>query len=312
MEFEQYLDCDRQFPWSSQRVAGGNVTVTASFLTATPGTAGLTVSAAPLQSIVVSPAQVLLAPASTVSYQAVGQYSDGIEYLSPAWNSSDTNIVTINASGVATGSHAGTATTTATYQGVTSNAASVVVSQFPLVSISVAPAIANQPPSVPFGVSIPFAATGTFSDGSKQSLTTSATWASSPSAVATVSNANLQQGVATGVTPGQAAITAVFAGQVGSATLTVTNATIMSITVTPTNSSAPPGTPVTFTATGKFSDGTVQNLTTQVAWSSSNATVATISPNGQVSTANVGVTMITATFTQNGVSVSDSTALTVQ
>jgi len=74
----------------------------------------------------------------------------------------------------------------------------------------------------------------------------------------------------------------------------------------------PHGTPVNFTATGTFSDGSVINLTTQVTWSSSNATVATISAIGQANTASAGTTEITATFTQNGVQVSGAANLTVQ
>ena len=289
----------------------GPATITATF-GGQSGTAQLTVSTATLQSITISPATTVLAPASTLNYQAIGTYSDlSTQYLSAiaTWSSSDTTKVTITPhSGVATGQSAGQANITAAYQGVTSNAGAVVVEQFPLVSISILPATA----SVPEGVGIPFTATGTFQDGSTQNLTSSVTWATGQSSVATISNApGQQQGLATGVAPGQSSITAVFAGIVGNASLTVTNATIMSIAITPANPSVTAGTQVSFTATGTFSDGSSVNLTNQVTWSSSNATVATIVSNGQANTAAPGTTTITATFTQNGVSVPGSTILTV-
>ena len=291
----------------------GPATITATFppVTGKSGTAQLTVSTATLQSISVTPLSTLLAPGSTVSYQAVGTYSDTTtQYLSAlaTWSSSNTTVVTVTSNtGIATGILPGQATISATYQGITSNAANVVVSQFPLTAIAVTPTTA----SVPFGVSTPFTATGTFSDLSTQNLTTSATWASSQSSVATVSNNVLNQGVATGVAPGQTSISAVFAGQVGTAPLTVTNATIVSVAVTPNPASANVGTQVSFTATGTFSDGSSVNLTNQVTWSSSNATVATIISNGQANTASAGTTNITATFTQSGTTVQGTTVLTV-
>jgi uncharacterized protein YjdB len=51
-------------------------------------------------------------------------------------------------------------------------------------------------------------ATGLFSDGSAQDLTSSVTWTSSASAVAQVSNAAGSQGLVTGITAGNASISA--------------------------------------------------------------------------------------------------------
>ncbi len=111
----------------------------------------------------------------------------------------------------------------------TSNPTTVLVTSSPLVSIAVAPS--TLPATVPEGVGIQFAATGTFANGSTENLTSNVNWASTQPLIATVSDTVGQQGIATGVSPGQSSITAVFAGVVGSATLTVTNATIMSIAV---------------------------------------------------------------------------------
>ena len=95
------------------------------------------------------------------------------------------------------------------------------------------------------------------------------------------------------------------------ATLTVTNATIVSIAVTPANANVAAGTQVAYAAKGTFSDSSVVDLTTQVTWSSSVATVATINSVGVANAASPGTTVISAAFTQNGTTVTGTTNLTV-
>jgi trimeric autotransporter adhesin len=286
-----------------------NITATFGGLTSTPP-AQLTVTSAIVTAIAITPATANLAPGSTVTYLAVGTYSD----LSSrpivglvTWTSTAPTVVSITQGGIATGQSAGTATITATYQGITSNASSVLVTPSPLASIAVTPSTA----SVPEAVATQYRAKGTFVDGSTQDLTTNATWASSPSSVATISNATLRQGLATGVAPGTASITAVFASKTGTATLSVTTATIQSITVTTTTPTVAHGATAQFIATGHFSDTSTVDLTNQVTWSSSNVTVATINSVGQANAASPGTTMITATFNQNGTQVSGTATLTV-
>ena len=60
--------------------------------------------------------------------------------------------------------------------------------------------------------------------------------------------------------------------------LTVTSATLASIAVTPANASVAKGATLQLTATGTFSDGTTQDVTHAVSWSSSNTSVAAINP----------------------------------
>ena len=86
-----------------------------------------------------------------------------------------------------------------------------------------------------------------------------------------------------------------------------TTPTISSIAVTPANPSIVAGVTQQFTATGTYSDGSTQNLTGSVTWTSSNTTVATISASGLASAASAGNTTIQAALT----SVTGSTGLTV-
>jgi len=124
-------------------------------------------------------------------------------------------------------------------------------------------------------------------------------WTSSPASVATVSNAPSTEGLATGIATGNATITALFAGLAGQASLTVTNATLTSITIVPAMPDITLDGSQQFTATGNFSDGSTEQLTDQVTWTSSDASVATMSPDGLASPAGTGTTTITATM--NGV-----------
>jgi YD repeat-containing protein len=82
-----------------------------------------------------------------------------------------------------------------------------------LVSIAVTPSTA----SIARGATTQFTATGTYSDNSTQNLTSTVTWNSSAPGIAAVDPG----GLATGISPGTATITAASAGISGSAILTV-------------------------------------------------------------------------------------------
>ncbi len=168
-----------------------------------------------------------------------------------------------------------------------------------LVSIAVTPTN----PSIAKGTMQPFTATGTYSDGSTQNLTSTVIWTSSNTSVATVTGS----GVASGVGVGASTIQAASASVTGSTALTVTAPVLNAIAVSPANSSIPNGTTEQFTATGSYSDGSTQNLTNSVTWGSSNTSVATINSTGLATAAGTGNTTISA-FSG---SVSASTTLTV-
>jgi trimeric autotransporter adhesin len=95
-----------------------------------------------------------------------------------------------------------------------------------------------------------------------------------------------------------------------STSFTVTAATLVSIAVTPANSSIVQGTTQQFTATGTFSNGSTQVLS-GVTWSSSQSMEASISATGLASALAVGSPMITATLAGTSGTVTGSTTLTV-
>jgi hypothetical protein len=98
-------------------------------------------------------------------------------------------------------------------------------------------------------------------------------------------------------------------GSAGSpeASATPQNVPLASIAVTPANQSLTVGGTQQFTATGTYSDGSTQNLTSQVTWASSNTAAATINSAGLATAVAAATTTISATLG----SVSGSTGLTV-
>lgn len=297
----------------------GSTTITATYQSLS-GSATLTVNAATLVSIGVTPPTPSIAAGTTQLFAATGTYSDGTTATittDVTWSSSDTSVAVISnaggSNGLATSLVVGSTTITATYQGI-SGSATLTVTAAILVSISVTPAS----PTIALGTTLQFAATGNYSDGSTQPLTSVATWGPTSSSIATVSNANGSIGLASAgiTTQGSVTVTATYAGITGSTNLTVTSASLQSVTVTAQYASVAAGTTDQFTATGNYSDGSSQNLTTSVTWSSPNAGIATISNtspnNGFATTYAPGSVTITAVYPLvGGGSVAGTYVLTV-
>lgn len=166
-----------------------------------------------------------------------------------------------------------------------------------LQSITVTPTSA----SIAAGLTQQFTATGNYSDGTSHVIPTP-TWNSSSVAVASVNSAGLVKSLSSGTST----ISAKLGNITGSAQLTVTNAVLQSIVVTPASASTAAGLTQQFTAKGNYSDGTSQAILAPT-WNSSNTTVASISSTGLVHSLSSGTSTITASLG----SVSGNATLTV-
>ena len=282
----------------------GNATISASSGSIT-GSATLTVTAAELVSVAVTPLNPTLAKGLTQSFTATGTFTDGSAQnltATASWSTSSPTVASISASGAATALTTGTSAIVATVSGK-SGGTTLTVAPAALVSIAVTPSN----PSIALGTSRQFTATGTYTDASTQDLTASVTWASSATNVATISAAGLASSMALGITT----ITAQIGAIGGSTALTVTPAVLTGIAVTPANPAIALGRSTQFAATGVFSDGSNQDITATVSWTSSDASVATISMASQTrglgTSVGVGSTTIAATLS----SITGSTTLTV-
>ena len=293
-------------------VSAGNTTISAT-LGSVSGSTTLTVTVANLVSIAITPATPSIAKGTSQQFTATGTYSDSSTQnltTSVTWGTSLGSVATISnaagTEGLAFGAGVGNTTISATL-GSISDSTTLTVTPAVLTSISISPTS----PTIAKGTTQQFAATGTYSDNSSQVLTLTATWSSSITGVASISNAAGSVGLATAVSAGTTTISATVGSITGTTTLTVSAATLVSIAVTPVTPSISNGTTQQFTAMGTYSDSSTQNLTTSVTWSSATPVVATISnaagSEGLASAVSAGASVISATLG----SVVDSTTLTV-
>jgi sugar lactone lactonase YvrE len=242
----------------------------------------------PLQSIAVTPTNPSLAKGATLQFIATGTYTDASTRNitnSVTWTSSRTSVATIAATGLATAVGNGPTITIKAALGSISGSTTLTVTAPALVSIGVSPVN----PTIATGGTQQFAATGTYSDSSTKNVTTSVTWTSANTSVATISSG----GLATGGGTGTSQISAALGSVSGATTLTVTP-TLVSIAITPANPSIKVGTKLQFTATGTYSDSSTQNLTSSVQWTLTKPGVATISMGGLATAVTTGNTTVKA------------------
>jgi trimeric autotransporter adhesin len=293
-------------------VGPGSTTITAALGTVS-GSTRLTVTAATLVAIAVTPPNPSTPKGLSAQFTATGTYTDNSTQnltTKVTWSSSNTSVASVsNASGfdgLGDALNPGTATVTATL-GAISGSTGITVTPATLVTIQVTP----PNPHIANGLTSQFTATGVYTDNSTQNLTTQVTWGSNTISAATISNASGSQGLAASAGLGTATISATRGSVSGSTMLTVSAATLVSIQVTPANPSIANGLTSQFTATGTYTDNTTQNLTTQATWASNTASTATISnasgSQGLATAVGVGSTTVRATLGAT----SGSTGLTV-
>jgi hypothetical protein len=287
--------------------AAGTTTVTA-MLNGTSGQTNVTVTGPTIDSLAIAPIAVSTPLGTAVQYTATLILSNGTtrNVTGPAdWTSSNPMAANINGMGRATPMAVGSTTITATYMGLTAMTTLTVTNAVP-VSVEVTPIA----PTMPIGTVTQFTATAIFSDGSTRNVTAMATWVSSKPNVVGI-NTMRQRGRATAVATGTAVITATYMGLQGDTTVTVTDAVIVEISVSPQGLTMPVGSRRQFTAQAIRSDGTSMNITGQATWQSDATNVAQVSTaggtRGQVTAVGGGMASISATY----MGVTGSVALTV-
>ena len=260
----------------------GNVTLSVNYM-GMNGTAMLQVTAAVLMSIQVTPLNPSVPVGTMLSFQASAIYSDGSSRnvtQQVTWVSSNAMIASVNNTmgpqkGFTQTLAAGSTEIRATLDGVTGSS-TLRVTNAMLLRIQVTPFT----PRIPVGFPVAFIATALYSDGTNSDVTPFSTWTSSTPATAQVSNTVGTKGQTQTLAMGSTMIQAQYNGMSGNTTLTVTNATLSSITVAPNVASIMPGGIQQFTATGNFNDGSTLLITDLVTWLSSNPMIADVSNAG--------------------------------
>ncbi len=307
-------------------VTTGTANVSASFTvpggSAVVAVAPLNVSSAQLATINLVPGSAAVPLDGSQQFLATGNFTDGSQEdlsLLATWGSSDEAVTTVSSFGFTSASGPGQTSISASFiNPVTGNpvagAGSVVVNSGALARIDICAAtvsnpIANCPPLDPSppppGISFAnqtqfgLVAIGTFTDGSRQNLTDAVRWTSDNAQAAAVSNDPGIPGITTGagrrgimtggIQGGTAVITATAGGISGSATVSVTAAAPQSLAITPANGIVALGIPQQCKVTGSFSDGSKQDITSTVQWSSLNPDIAIVYPGGLAYTTGKGI-----------------------
>src|SRR5262249_5377646 len=144
-------------------MATGTSTISAT-LNGISGSTVMTVTAAALQSIAVTPASPSVAKGLTQQFTATGTYTDQSTQVLTSqvtWASATTPVATITSGGLATAMATGTSAITAKLSGISGTTVMTVTAAV-LQSIAVTPAN----PSIAKGLTQQFTATGTYSDQS--------------------------------------------------------------------------------------------------------------------------------------------------
>ncbi|MBK7054009.1 MAG: Ig-like domain-containing protein [Leptospiraceae bacterium] len=266
---------------------------------------------------------------STTNYVASAIYDDGTSSditTQTTWSlSSSANAVISDAQdskGFFTAVNAGSVNVQATYIGVTGSKA-VTINSLTVSSITVSPSTKT----IAKGTTTQFTATATYSDGSTADVTKTAVWTSSNTSFGTVDTSSTTGGIARGIAAGAATITAAIGGKSATANLTVTSATLVSISIgnginsgTGLPASSGPftvakGTTKQYYAVGVYSDGTKQDITSLVSWTSGSPSQVNVgNSTGSIGLAtglSQGSSTITASFPNSSGNIVTSNASTL-
>jgi uncharacterized protein YjdB len=298
---------DRTIIWTTSNELVATVDAAGMVTAVSPGSATITgtaegksdvatvnVTQAPIANVAITPSPLLTTVGQSTQMTATATAANGTVLTGRpvTWTSSDNSVASISSQGLLTAVISGTATITATTEGKTATA-TVTVSNAAVLSVSIQP----QNPSVVQNATVQLSAV-VLDVNQAISANRAVTWTSSNTSVATVSGTGLAKGIA----PGSATITATSEGKSGSATLTVTPIPVATVTVAPPSASVTAGKTTQLTATAKDANG--NTLTGRaVAWSSSNSSIASVSETGLVTGVAPGSATITATSeTKSGTS----------
>jgi len=275
--------------------------------TSLSNTVSVTISAATLKKIdIVGPSS--LAAGVTDQLSAIGTFSDGSTQditSDLSWQSSASSIASINAqTALLTSIQQGNIVITAT-NSTLSATLNVTISPASLTALSMSPSTI----SLAKGSNKEVTITAFYSDQSFVDVSNQVSWVSSDSTIATAQG---NTAIVEGHSVGSNTLTASFSGMNATLTVNVSNATLSSLSILPKSISLSKGLNQAFSVTGIYSDGSVQNLTQQVTWLSSDNNLGAISnaieSKGIADAIEIGAVTISASLG----SISASTTLTIK
>lgn len=245
------------------------VTVVTARLGQLSANASVTVAADALISLEVDPSALTFGPGERGVLRAFGTLRSGLEMElteGVSWSSSAAEVVGVSnvdgQRGVVRALKPGGAMIRAQL-GALSATAQLLVEERRAVSLEISPGQLK----LPRGTSFPLEVTAKFADGSERNVTDQSIWRTSDQLLLDVLNTPGFEGRVMARSPGIATVTARFRGLETSLSVEVTDATIVSIELTPADPVFQIGDEGQFSATGIFSDGSSVYITREARWS---------------------------------------------
>ncbi len=246
---------------------------------------GVTVSAVPVRSVLVSPRVDTIVVGQSTQLTAIARDSNTVPLVDRvfAWRSENLGRATVSATGLVLGVSPGTVTIVAQTDDVVGTA-TVVVQPRPIGAVIVSPAQASL--SVGTTVSV----TVQITDANGNLLTgRPISFSSENTSIATVTNAGVVRAVAVGTTN----IRATSEGQTGVMSVTVTPTPVASVRIAPLNSSLTVGDSVRLTASALDDAGSVLSQR-PATWTSGAPSVLSVSSTGLVRALSAGTGLVFA------------------
>ena len=231
----------------------------------------------PVTSVTIGQATAEMLIGETVQLSATVLPSDASD-KTVSWASSKQSVATISNTGLVTAIAEGTSTITAS-AGEKSGTCTITVSNKDIEVSSVT--LNKTSAQLKAGETVTLTATVMPDNATDKTVI----WSTSDASVATISD-----GVVKAIKLGTATITAKAGDKSATCAITVVATTVTSVTLNKTSASLKVGEKVTLTATVKPNDATDKTVT----WTTSNATVASVSNSGLVTAKKVGTATITA------------------
>ncbi|WP_232775084.1 MULTISPECIES: Ig-like domain-containing protein [unclassified Shewanella] len=271
-----------------------------------------TVVAPEITALTVSPAKVKYPVGTEGDYAAMAYYSDGsvVDVTRDAfWSVEDKQVVSLVAEGES-GGHAtalapGVTEVYAEFQQVTAHGVAEVTSAV-IESIEIFPIDFV----TPVGIDVEYTARARFSDASVHDISLLGYWQSKESNVATIGMSGAKAGRAKALSPGVTDISIDYMGMNTRTSLTVTEAVVSGLQITPRDLQAPVGTQGQYQAIAYFTDGRSSDVTKQATWSSGNTGIISVitsgNKGGYATAYSVGKTGISASYAGLNVKTADN------
>ncbi|MBN3551538.1 Ig-like domain-containing protein [Vibrio neptunius] len=268
----------------------GTTNITATIEGISSNTVTVEVTDAVITSLNVTPASISLAKGQTQTLVATATFSDGTSSDlsdSVSWQPVNTAIATVTPKGTLRGIEVGNTTVTATINHISSNTVNVEVTDAVITSLDVTPASV----SIAKGQTQTLIAMATYSDGSNVDTSDSVTWASDQTTIAPVTPDGMLMGNQVGSADVTATIDGISSNRVS---VEITNAVITSLDVTPTSVAIAKGQTKSLVAMATYSDGSYVDITDSVTWLPAEPNIANVTPQGLLSSHEVGSTSVSA------------------